>query len=97
MPAYLVVRLEVTDWDRYREYTKATPEVVTRYGGKFLVRGGQILTLEGKPETRRLVVIEFPSLQRIQDFFNSPDYSKVKQLREGAAVAQFLAVEGFTG
>ena len=97
MAAYIIARVEVTDWERYREYTKATPEAIARYGGKFVVRGGEIITLEGEPENRRLVVIEFPTLERAKEFYNSPEYTKVKALRAGAAVGQFLAVQGATG
>src|SRR5260221_2512400 len=96
MPAYLIARIEVTDWKRYREYTKATPEVVARHGGKFMVRGGEIVALEGDPETRRLVVIEFPTLERAKEFFGSPEYSRVKTLRAGAAIGQFIAVDGIS-
>ena len=95
MPAYIIARVDVTDWERYRHYTNATPEVIARYGGKFIVRGGEIVTLEGEPERRRLVVIEFPNLQRAQEFFYSPEYTQVKLLRAGAAVGQFLAVKGY--
>lgn len=94
MAAYIIARVEVTDWERYREYTKATPDAIARYGGKFIVRGGEIVTLEGEPEKRRLVVLEFPSMRRAQEFFHSPEYTRVKRLRAGAAVGQFLAVEG---
>jgi uncharacterized protein (DUF1330 family) len=94
MPAYIIARVEVTDWERYQEYIKATPGVIARYGGKFIVRGGGIVTLEGEPEKRRLVIIEFPSLQRAQEFFHSPEYSRVRELRVGASIGQFLAVEG---
>jgi uncharacterized protein (DUF1330 family) len=94
MPAYLIARIEVTDWERYRQYVEATPGVISRYGGKFIIRGGQTVVLEGEPETRRLVVIEFPTLERAKQFYDSPEYTRVKQLRVGAALGQFLAVEG---
>ena len=94
MPAYIIARVEVTDWTRYREYTKATPKVIARYGGKFIIRGGEIVTLEGQPETRRLVIIEFPTLEQAKKFYHSPEYTQVKLLRAGAAVGQFIAVEG---
>jgi uncharacterized protein (DUF1330 family) len=94
MPAYIIARVDVTDREQYSEYIKATPEVIARYGGKFIVRGGEIVTLEGEPEQRRLVIIEFPTLQRAHEFFHSPEYTRVKQLRLGASVGQFLAVEG---
>jgi len=97
MPAYIIARVQVTDWERYRQYTDSTPETIARYGGKFIVRGGQIVTLEGEPENRRLVVIEFPSLERAQEFYHSPEYSKVKELRTGAAIGQFLAIDGYSG
>ena len=94
MPAYIIARVEVTDWNQYREYTKATPDAIARYGGKFIVRGGELVTLEGEPETRRLVVIEFPTVERATEFYHSPEYTKVKKLREGAAIGQFLCVKG---
>lgn len=94
MAAYIIARVEVTDWNRYREYSKATPEVIARFGGKFIVRGGDIVTLEGEPEKRRLVVIEFPNMERAQEFFRSPEYTSAKNLRAGAAIGQFLAIEG---
>ncbi|HZR18010.1 MAG TPA: DUF1330 domain-containing protein [Verrucomicrobiae bacterium] len=97
MPAYIIARVAVTDWDQYRQYTKATPAAIARYGGKFIVRGGEIVTLEGEPENRRLVVIEFPTLERAKEFFHSPEYTQVKALRAGAAVGQFLAIDGFSG
>lgn len=94
MSAYLIARIEVTDWNQYREYTQRTPEVIERFGGRFIVRGGEIETLEGPRETSRIVVLEFPSLQRAKEFFHSPEYSAVKKFREGAATGQFLAIEG---
>ncbi len=94
MPAYIIARVEVTDASRYQEYTKLTPAAIARYGGAFIVRGGKTVTLEGEPETRRLVVIEFPSLDRAQAFYDSPEYRAARQVRAGAAISQFLAVEG---
>jgi len=95
MPAYIIARVEVTDWSRYREYTKATPAVIEQFGGKFIVRGGDVVTLEGPEDTRRVVIIEFPSLERAKAFWHSKEYSQVRKLREGAAVGQFMAIDGY--
>jgi uncharacterized protein (DUF1330 family) len=97
MPAYLIARVHLTDWNRYREYTKATPAAIERFGGRFIVRGGEVVTLEGPEETGRIVVIEFPSLDQAKAFFSSEEYTKVKKLREGAATGQFIAIEGCSG
>jgi uncharacterized protein (DUF1330 family) len=96
MPAYIIARVEVTDPERYREYTTATPAAIARFGGKFIVRGGEVLTLEGPRETRRVVIIEFPNLERAKAFYNSPEYTAARKLREGAAEGQFLAIDGWT-
>jgi len=94
MAAYILARVEVTDWDRYKEYVKKTPGAIKKYGGKFIVRGGEMVTLEGPEETRRLVLIEFPSLEKAKEFYYSQEYQEAKKIREGAALGQFLALDG---
>ena len=94
MAAYIVARVEVTDWERYKEYVKETPKAIKKHGGKFIVRGGEMVTLEGPEETRRLVLIEFPSLEKAKEFYYSQEYQEAKKLREGAALGQFLALDG---
>jgi uncharacterized protein (DUF1330 family) len=93
--AYIVVQAEVTNPQRYAEYAKLSPGILAKYGGKFLARGGKTVTLEGPPAKNRVVVIEFPSLEKAEEFYRSPEYTEAKKLREGAATAQFIAVEGF--
>ncbi|OEU44825.1 MAG: hypothetical protein BBJ60_03530 [Desulfobacterales bacterium S7086C20] len=94
MAAYLLARVEVTDWDRYKEYTKKTPGAIAKYGGKFIVRAGDMVTLEGPEETRRVVLIEFPSFEKAKEFYYSHEYQEAKKLRAGAATGQFLAIDG---
>jgi uncharacterized protein (DUF1330 family) len=94
MSAYIIARIEVTDWDQYKEYTKVTPAIVEKFGGRFIARGGQTVTLEGPEENRRVVVLEFPSLEKAVEFYNSEDYQPAKKLRERAASASFIAVDG---
>jgi uncharacterized protein (DUF1330 family) len=96
MAAYILARVKVTDWERYRQYTRATPAAIARFGGKFIVRGGQVLALEGPEEDRRIVIIEFPTFEQAKAFYNSPEYAAAKELRAGAAEGQFLAIEGVT-
>jgi uncharacterized protein (DUF1330 family) len=55
MAAYVIARMTITDWEKYKEYIKATPAVIAKYEGKFLCRGGEIMTLEGPEETQRMV------------------------------------------
>lgn len=92
--AYIVAQVDVTHAERYAEYAKETPAIIAKYGGRFVARAGKTVTLEGPPARSRVVVIEFPSLEQAQAFYNSPEYAAARKLREGAASAQFIAVEG---
>ena len=94
MAAYLVARVNVTDWDKYREYMKVTPGVVEKFEGKFLARGGEMVAMEGPEESQRLVLLEFPTLEKIKEFYNSPEYQGAINLRTGAATAKFIAIDG---
>lgn len=97
MAAYLIVRVRVDDAQAYQEYMKHTPRIIHAHGGKMVVRGGAVETLEGTEETRRLVIIEFPSMEAAKGFYFSNDYQKAKAIREGGGEGQFVVVEGYPG
>ena len=94
MAAYMIARVEVTDWQRYKEYLEATPATIAKYGGRFIARGAETLSLEGPEETRRVVILEFPSLERVKQWYHSDDYQAARKIRAGAAEADFLAIDG---
>jgi len=94
MPAYLIVRMNVTNPEQYQEYMKLSPAAIAAYNGKFIVRGGEKITLEGPEETNRLVVVEFPDYAAGKACYESPLYQAAIKAREGAAEGQFVLVEG---
>lgn len=93
MSAYMIARINVTDPTQYAEYLKHTPRVIAEHGGRFIARSADVLTVEGEAETRRVVVIEFPSVAAAEDFYNSDSYGLAKALRHGAADGQFIIVD----
>ncbi len=94
MPAYMVVQITITDPERFAQYRAAVPGVVESFGGRYMVRGAQVEVLEGSHDGRRLVLFEFPSMEAIRRFWNSPEYAKVKLLRENAAEIDVWPVPG---
>lgn len=94
MPAYIVVRIDVDDPLLLKDYQAATPAIVEKFHGRFIARGGSVVTLEGPVESRRIVIIEFPELSDAEAFYHSPEYTRARKLREGIAVAEFIAVDG---
>jgi uncharacterized protein (DUF1330 family) len=94
MPAYLIVDNEVTDPAGFEEYRKQVPTTVEKYGGKFLVRGGQIQPLEGDWKPTRIVVTEFPSIEQARRWYDSEEYRTLKILRSRSARGSVVLVEG---
>ncbi|HZS85570.1 MAG TPA: DUF1330 domain-containing protein [Stellaceae bacterium] len=94
MPAYFIVEVEVTDPAAYERYKPLAGASVARHGGKFLVRGGRAETLEGGWEPKRIVVLEFPSMEAARRFYDSPDYQEALKLRLAASRSKAILVEG---
>ena len=91
---YIIAQIDVTNPQQYAEYAKLSPGIISQFGGRFLARAGRTVTLEGAPARSRVVIVEYPSFERAQSFFGSSEYQQAKKLREGAANAQFIVVEG---
>lgn len=94
MPAYLMVRAKVTDMKRYQEYMKLTPAILEKYGGRFIIRGGQKVILEGPEVTERMVMVKFDSVDAVRRMYDSDEYQAALKLRQGAAEASFIVMEG---
>ncbi len=95
MKAFVVVEISITDPELYEEYKKLTPATIAAYDGKFVVRGAKTESLEGDWNPQRLVMLEFPSVDRAKEWWNSQEYSKAKAIRQQAATTKMLVVEGF--
>lgn len=88
MAAYLLGRMAISDPSKYARYKALTPDIIARYGGRFLTRGGEKLTLEGPADEWRIVLVEFADAAA--RFYHSADYQHAKSLREGAADMQLM-------
>jgi len=94
VPAYVIVEVNVTDPQLFAEYAKGVPATIAAYGGKYLVRGGKVETREGGWAPKRLVTLEFPSIDQARMWYDSPEYKPLLALRLKAADAKLILVEG---
>ena len=94
MAAYMIVEVETTDEALMAEYRKHTPGLVAKFGGKFVVRGGKTRALEGGWKPARVVVLEFPSYEAAEKFYDSPEYKPVLDMRLKAGKAKAIIVDG---
>ena len=94
MAAYVIGDIEVTDQAIYDEYRKQVPATLEKYGGRFVVRGGKTEPLEGGWAPKRLVMLEFPTMEQALKWYRSPEYKPLIALRQRAARGKLVAVEG---
>lgn len=97
MPAYVIVNVDVADPVRYEDYKKMVPPSLAAYGGRFVVRGGQVDVREGNWKPKRLVILEFPSAERAGAWYDSAEYADAKALRHATSTAELVIVEGVEG
>jgi len=95
MKGYIIVDVKVTNPARYEDYKKLTPGSLKPFDGKFIVRGGKSETLEGDWKPERIVVLEFPSLERAKAWWSSDGYAPAKAIRQAASITKMLVIEGF--
>jgi len=98
MAGYVIVDVEVLDPAAYKAYSEQVPATVALYGGRFVVRGGAYETKEGHWHPKRIVVLEFPSIEAARDWYDSPEYQAILPIRQMYSHCNFLTlVEGYEG
>jgi uncharacterized protein (DUF1330 family) len=94
MAAFVIADVNVKDPEKFREYSKLTPDILKTYGGRYLVRGGDVEVSEGSWVPNRLVVMEFESIIELKRWYNSPDYTQALKIRQQSADSNVVIVEG---
>lgn len=94
MAAYVIANIDVKDAVGYEEYKKLTAPSIEKYGGRYVVRGGNFQVLEGRWKPARLAVLEFPSAEQARRWYDSEEYAKAKAIRMRTAEADLVIVEG---
>jgi uncharacterized protein (DUF1330 family) len=94
MTAYLIADVDVKDSTLFEEYKREVPATEARYGGKYLGRGGLTKVLEGDWLPHRLVIVEFPDMDSLMAWYDSPEYARLRAIRERCATTRILALEG---
>jgi uncharacterized protein (DUF1330 family) len=94
MPAYLILDIHVDDPEEYAAYRERAPATLEAYGARYLVRGGPHEVVEGDWDPERIVVVEFPSVERAREWYRSPEYQEIVEMRKRAAPSQVVLVQG---
>jgi uncharacterized protein (DUF1330 family) len=93
MAAYVVVNVTIRDPERYEEYRRLATPTVGAYGGRYIARGGAVDVREGDWSPSRLVILEFPDVERARAWWSSPEYAPLKAIRQSCADTQLIITE----
>ena len=94
MAAYIIGEFEVTDPATYETYRPLAAAAVAKHGGRYLVRGGATVPLDGSRDLKRTIVVEFPSLAEARAFYQSKEYQAALMIRLGSSTGRLFIVEG---
>lgn len=94
MKAYVIATEVITDEAMFAAYREKVAPTLHAFGGKFIVRGGNLAILEGEWPRPRLVIVEFPSRAAAEDWYRSADYQKIVSLRHQSSVTNLVIVDG---
>ncbi len=93
MPAYVIADIDVHDPETYQEYRALVPATLEPFGGRFMARGGELETLEGPWQPKRLVVLEFPSAEHARQWYRSAEYVSATAIRQRAATGSLVLID----
>jgi uncharacterized protein (DUF1330 family) len=94
MPAYVIAMIDVKDPVRYEDYRKLVLPTLTAFGGRFIARGGRTEALEGTLPAGRMVIVEFPSLERAKEWWASPEYAEARAIRQATSDGTLVVIDG---
>ncbi len=95
MPAFAIVDTKIENSEEYEGYKALARPIAEKFGGKYLVRGGDIKVVEADLwQPTRMVVMEFPDMASAEAFYNSEEYAPVRKIRHDNSKCSFVIVEG---
>ena len=95
MAAYVIVEVSITDEEGYERYKPLAAASIAAHDGSYKARGGATESLEGNPAAARVVVLEFPDLERARGWYHSEEYQEALRVRQGTAQSRMFIVDGY--
>ncbi len=94
MAVYVIASIDVTDPEEYQVYAQQAGATVAQYGGRYLARGSQIASIEGEWKPGRIALLEFPTEEQARAWYDSPEYSAIRGIRQRASRSHVILVQG---
>jgi uncharacterized protein (DUF1330 family) len=96
MAGYLIANIDVKDPAMFEKYRQEVAPLIKKFGGRYLVRGGDVRHLEGNFPLNRLVILEFPTVESAQHFYDSAEYQPILKLRLASTRSDLVLAQGYS-
>ncbi len=93
LPGYVVAEVDITDPATFKQYSDKAPGTMAEFNGRYVIRGGKNLSVEGDAP-KRFVVIQFDSFEKAKAWEDSPAYQAIKPIRHSSAKSRVFIIEG---
>ena len=94
MSGFAIFNIDIKRSKEYKEYVEKVKPIAERYGGEYIIRGGESTIVEGSWAYPRTVVIKFPSYEKALEWYNSEEYKPIKQIRLDNSVSNGIIIKG---
>ena len=94
MSGFAIFNIDVKKPEEYKEYVEKVKPIAEKFGGDYIIRGGETKIVEGKWNYPRTVVIKFPTFEKALDWYNSEEYKPIKQIRLDNSVSNGIIIKG---
>ena len=94
MSGYFIIQINVTNSENYKEYIEKVTPIVKKFGGEYIVRGGQSENVEGNWPFQRTVVLKFPTYDMVKKWHNSDEYKPIRKIREDNSECNAIIIDG---
>ena len=92
---YVLLQVNVNDSEVFKKYPELSEKIISKFGGKYLFRGGEFEILEGSWDFKRNVLLEFENISKAQEWYNSSDYQEALKIRSNSATSNLIIIEGY--
>lgn len=94
MAAFVISDVSARDDEALQTYRTRAADSITKYGGRYLARGGDVHVLEGAWNPQTIIIVEFPSVEQARAWYRSPEYAFALEVRDAALIRNLILVEG---
>ena len=92
---YVLLQVNVNDPEVFKRYPELSEKIISKFGGKYLFRGGEFEVLEGSWDFKRNVLLEFENISKAQEWYNSSEYQEALKIRSNSATSNLIIIEGY--